>query len=79
MNEDAWKMPHMLSHNDVVYRPKKIPLFHVDLVLDQSGVHYSTPIENFETSMRNLLEKGILCTHNVPQLEKVTYMSIDRL
>ncbi|XP_053339456.1 dynein axonemal heavy chain 1 [Clarias gariepinus] len=52
------------------FKPKKIPLFHVDLVLDQSGVHYSTPIENFETSMRNLLEKGILCTHNVPQLEK---------
>ncbi|XP_030634236.1 dynein heavy chain 1, axonemal [Chanos chanos] len=52
------------------YKPRKNPLFLLDLVLDQTGVHYSTPLENFETSIINLLDKGILSTHNVPQLEK---------
>ncbi|KAL7843672.1 hypothetical protein AOLI_G00251840 [Acnodon oligacanthus] len=52
------------------YKPKKNPLFLVDLVLDQTGVHYSTLLESFETSIVNLLDKGILCTHNIPQLDK---------
>ncbi|KAI4880923.1 hypothetical protein NFI96_025448, partial [Prochilodus magdalenae] len=52
------------------YKPQKNPLFLVDLVLDQTGVHYSTPLENFETSIVNLLDKGILSTHNIPQLDK---------
>nr|XP_019941835.1 PREDICTED: dynein heavy chain 1, axonemal [Paralichthys olivaceus] len=52
------------------YKPKKNPLFLVDLVLDQTGVHYSTPLEKFETSLVNLFDKGILATYNVPQLDK---------
>ncbi|XP_062843095.1 dynein axonemal heavy chain 1 [Trichomycterus rosablanca] len=52
------------------YRPKRNPLFLVDLVLDQTGVHYSTPLENFEMSIINLINEGILATHNVPQLDK---------
>ncbi|XP_040015424.1 dynein heavy chain 1, axonemal [Xiphias gladius] len=52
------------------YKPKKNPLFLVDLVLDQTGVHYTTPLENFETSIVNLFDKGILATYNVPQLDK---------
>ncbi|CAJ1051390.1 LOW QUALITY PROTEIN: dynein heavy chain 1%2C axonemal [Xyrichtys novacula] len=52
------------------YKPKKNPLFLVDLVLDQTGIHYSTPPEQFETSIINLFDKGILATHNVPQLDK---------
>ncbi|XP_063071051.1 dynein axonemal heavy chain 1 [Engraulis encrasicolus] len=52
------------------YKPKKSPLFLVDLVLDQAGVHYSTPLENVETSLISLFDKGILSTHNVPQLDK---------
>ncbi|GAA6221830.1 dynein heavy chain 1, axonemal-like [Lates japonicus] len=52
------------------YKPKKNPLFLVDLVLDQTGVHYSTPPENFVTSIVNLFDKGILATYNVPQLDK---------
>lgn len=56
-------------------RPRKNPLFIVDLVLDSSGVHYSTPLENFETSLLNLFDKGILSTHAVPQLEKVGHSS----
>ncbi|XP_006892361.1 PREDICTED: dynein heavy chain 1, axonemal [Elephantulus edwardii] len=53
------------------YRPRKNPLFIVDLVLDSSGVHYSTPLEQFETALLNLFDKGILATHAVPQLEKM--------
>ncbi|XP_033612844.1 dynein heavy chain 1, axonemal isoform X2 [Fukomys damarensis] len=52
-------------------RPKKNPLFIMDLVLDGSGVHYSTPLEQFETSLLNIFDKGILATHSVPQLEKL--------
>ncbi|XP_018600098.2 dynein heavy chain 1, axonemal isoform X2 [Scleropages formosus] len=52
------------------YRPKKNPLFLVDLVLDHTGVSYSTPMENFETSVINQIDKGVLSTHNVPQVDK---------
>ncbi|XP_042561677.1 dynein axonemal heavy chain 1-like [Clupea harengus] len=52
------------------YKPKKNPLFLVDLVLDQTGSHYSTPLENFESTIVSLFDKGILSTHNVPQLDK---------
>ncbi|XP_028430624.1 dynein heavy chain 1, axonemal isoform X1 [Perca flavescens] len=52
------------------YKPKKNPLFLVDLVLDQTGVHYSTPLENFETSIVNLFDNAVLATYNVPQLDK---------
>ncbi|XP_041081390.1 dynein heavy chain 1, axonemal [Polyodon spathula] len=53
------------------FKPKRNPLFFVDLVLDKSGVHFSTPKENFERSLLALFDKGILATHNVPQLEKL--------
>ncbi|XP_064422227.1 dynein axonemal heavy chain 1 [Latimeria chalumnae] len=52
------------------FKPKKNPLFMLDLVLDNAGVRFNTPLENFETSLLNLFDKGILATHNVPQLEK---------
>ncbi|KAM6980842.1 dynein axonemal heavy chain 1 [Aplochiton taeniatus] len=52
------------------YKPKKNPLFLVDLVLDQAGVHFSTPLESFQISVIQLFDKGILATHNVPQLDK---------
>nr|XP_054101684.1 dynein axonemal heavy chain 1 isoform X2 [Callithrix jacchus] len=58
------------------YRPRKNPLFIVDLVLDSSGVHYSTPLEQFEASLLNLFDKGILATHTVPQLEKLVMEDI---
>ena len=53
------------------FRPKKNALFHVDLVMDTQGAHYSTNLNNFETVLISLFDKGILSTHNVPQLEKV--------
>lgn len=46
-------------------------MFQVDLVLDQTGVHYSTPPENFEASVINLFDRGIVGTYNVPELYKV--------
>ncbi|XP_078019489.1 dynein axonemal heavy chain 1 [Epinephelus lanceolatus] len=52
------------------YKPKKNPLFLVDLVLDQTGAHYSTPLENFETSVVNLFDKAIMATYDIPQLDK---------
>ncbi|XP_066555780.1 dynein axonemal heavy chain 1 [Amia ocellicauda] len=52
------------------YRPKRNPLFLVDLVLDRRGVHYSTPLESFEAVAVALFDKGILATHSVPRLEK---------
>lgn len=55
------------------YRPKKSPLFLVDLVLDQTGAHYSTPLDSFESSIITLFDNGILSTYNVPQLDKVRW------
>ncbi|XP_066453022.1 dynein axonemal heavy chain 1 isoform X2 [Eleutherodactylus coqui] len=52
------------------YKPRKNPIFLLDLVLDSSGAHFSTPLENFETTLMTLFDKGILATHSVPQLEK---------
>ncbi|CAI9592692.1 unnamed protein product, partial [Staurois parvus] len=52
------------------YKPRKNPIFLLDLVLDASGVHFSTPLENFEVTLMTLFDKGILATHSVPQLEK---------
>jgi len=45
----------------------------VDLVLNQTGVHYSPPLEDFETSLVNLIDEAVKATHNVPQPEKVKY------
>lgn len=54
-------------------RPKKHPVFLVDLVLDKNSVRYCTPLENFETTVIELIDMGIQNTYNVPQLEKVKY------
>lgn len=56
-------------------RPKKNPIFLVDLVLDESGVHYSTPLENFSASTVNLFDNSIMCTRSVPLLNRVNQIS----
>ncbi|XP_026529026.1 dynein heavy chain 1, axonemal [Notechis scutatus] len=64
---------NMMWGDDLVnspYKPRKNPLFIIDLALDSFGVHFSTPLENFETSIISLFNKGILATHSIPQLEK---------
>uniref|UniRef100_A0A8C2YBK7 Dynein axonemal heavy chain 1 n=1 Tax=Coturnix japonica TaxID=93934 RepID=A0A8C2YBK7_COTJA len=52
------------------YRPRRNPTFVIDLVLDDSGAHFSPPEESFKESLLSLLDKGILATHGIPQLEK---------
>ncbi|XP_069500104.1 dynein axonemal heavy chain 1 [Ambystoma mexicanum] len=52
------------------YNPRKNPIFSLELVLDNSGVHFNTPLENFETALKSLFDKGINATSKVPQLEK---------
>ncbi|XP_029455356.1 dynein heavy chain 1, axonemal [Rhinatrema bivittatum] len=52
------------------YKPRKNPIFTLDLILDNTGVHFSIPLENFETSLITLFDKGIMATNSVPQLEK---------
>ncbi|XP_035980517.1 dynein heavy chain 1, axonemal isoform X4 [Fundulus heteroclitus] len=65
--------PDLVWGSDLIsspYKPKKTPLFYVDLVLDETGVHYSTPLEDFETSITKLFRCAIAVTHKVPQLYK---------
>ncbi|TMS18883.1 Dynein heavy chain 1, axonemal [Larimichthys crocea] len=52
------------------YKPKGNPLFLVDLVLDETGVHYNTPLERFVTSIVDLFNAGIGTTYRVGLLEK---------
>ncbi|KAM8930485.1 dynein axonemal heavy chain 1 isoform 1-T1 [Pelodytes ibericus] len=64
---------HMEWGGDLVnspYKPRKNPLFLLDLVLDSAGAHFSTHLDNFEATLITLFDKGILATHSVPQLEK---------
>ncbi|XP_066265765.1 dynein axonemal heavy chain 1-like isoform X2 [Branchiostoma lanceolatum] len=67
LQEDfAWGKDLIVSK----FKPKKNALFLVDLVLDNQGVHFSTPLNSFDTSMVGLFDKGISATAAVPQLEK---------
>ena len=54
-----------------VFRPRRNPLFFVDIMADVQGIHYSTPLQNFENVLLALFDKGIMACQNVPQLEKV--------
>ncbi|XP_014666196.1 PREDICTED: dynein heavy chain 1, axonemal-like [Priapulus caudatus] len=51
------------------YRAKRNPLFLIDLILDQTGVHYSTNPSSFETALISLFNKTIALTQQVPQLD----------
>ena len=53
------------------FRPKKNALFILDLQLDKNSAIYSTDLDNFERVAISLFDKGIACTKNVPQLEKM--------
>jgi len=39
---------------------------------DANGIHYSTPLQNFETVLVSLFDRGIQACQSVPQLEKVS-------
>ena len=53
------------------YRPKKNALFMLDLIMDKDCVQFSTDLESFGRVVITLFDKGITCTKNVPQLEKM--------
>ena len=38
---------------------------------DAQGMHYSTPLQNFDSVLASLFDKGIQACQSVPQLEKV--------
>ena len=52
-------------------RPLRGALFSLDLIIDATGIHYSTPPENFETTLVAIYDKGIAVTQSIEQLEKV--------
>ena len=54
-----------------VNRPLRGALFSLDLIIDATGIHYSTPPENFETTLVAIYDKGIAVTQSIEQLEKV--------
>ncbi|XP_041836448.1 dynein heavy chain 1, axonemal isoform X2 [Melanotaenia boesemani] len=59
--------------NDLIsssYKSKRNPLFLVDLVLDHTGVHYSSSVEDFVSSVMKMFDEGILATSEVPKLDK---------
>ncbi|XP_055077981.1 dynein axonemal heavy chain 1 [Periophthalmus magnuspinnatus] len=58
------------------YKSKKNTLFLVDLVLDQTGVHYNTPLENFPSSLVKLFDKGIVTAENIPHVERFVMENI---
>ncbi|XP_065895241.1 dynein axonemal heavy chain 1-like isoform X2 [Dysidea avara] len=57
--------------NQCVFKPLRGTLFSLDLIIDASGIHYSTPLENFETTLVAIFDKGIAVTQSIEQLEKM--------
>lgn len=71
-----YKMTGMLHFTfkiiiSMLLRPKKNALFMLDLTMEKTGVQYNTDLESFGRVVIALFDKGITCTKNVPQLEKM--------
>ncbi|XP_068442262.1 dynein axonemal heavy chain 1 [Clinocottus analis] len=58
------------------YKPLKNPLFLLDLLMNQTGVYYSTPLENFEPSLVNLFDEAIRATYLVPQPDEFVMQNL---
>ncbi|XP_067907506.1 dynein axonemal heavy chain 1 [Heterodontus francisci] len=52
------------------FKPRKMPIFILDLNLDKSGVHFSTAVERFKPVVVALFDKAITATQHVPHIEK---------
>ncbi|XP_067855101.1 dynein axonemal heavy chain 1 [Heptranchias perlo] len=52
------------------FKPRKLPIFILDLILDSSGVHFSTALEKFRSVLLVLFDKAIMATQHVPHIEK---------
>ena len=70
-NSMTYFMDGNFKFNVCSSRPKRIPLFVVEIIMDLNGVQYSTPINTFETSLVALFNKGIQLCQNIPCVEKV--------
>ena len=70
--EEGMEWPHKGNLAVSPYQPLKNPLFVIDLILDQEGIRYSTPLENFESTIVSVFDRGIFVTQSIPQLEKVS-------
>lgn len=68
---------YLLKRSTVVaviffYRPKRIPLFVVEIIMDLNGVRYNTPLNNFEASLVFHYNKAIQLCQHIPCIEKVS-------
>ncbi|GCB64000.1 hypothetical protein scyTo_0013272, partial [Scyliorhinus torazame] len=52
------------------FKPRKMPIFILDLNLDNSGVHFSTALDRFKPVVVALFDKAITATQHVPHIEK---------
>ncbi|XP_063674391.1 dynein axonemal heavy chain 1-like isoform X3 [Bolinopsis microptera] len=68
--KEGMEWPHKGNLAVSPYQPLKNPLFVIDLILDQEGIRYSTPLENFESTIVSVFDRGIFVTQSIPQLEK---------
>ena len=59
-----------------VFRPLNGPLFHLDLVLDETGSRFSTDLDAFKPTLVSIFDRGIQATHSVPQMERVSAIYI---
>lgn len=64
----------ILCKGYITYRPKHGPLFYLEILLDDEGVHYTTDLEQFQEVLVNIFDHGINVTHSVPQIEKVSIL-----
>ena len=63
---------HVCLHLIFLIRPKNGALFFLELAIDIEGVHYTTDLESFKSTLVSVFDRGIQSTHTVPQLEKVS-------
>ncbi|XP_025097584.1 dynein heavy chain 1, axonemal-like [Pomacea canaliculata] len=52
------------------FKPKRLPMWTMDLDLTPEGAKYSTKLNIFETYLLTIFDKAILATQNIQQVEK---------
>ncbi|XP_078270493.1 dynein axonemal heavy chain 1 [Rhinoraja longicauda] len=52
------------------FKPRKMPIFVMDLSLDNGRVQFNTPLERFKAVTLTLFDKAITATQHVPHIEK---------
>lgn len=67
MAKDRWRSSSPVN----LCRPKRLPMWTMDLDLTPEGAKYSTKLNIFETYLLTIFDKAILATQNIQQVEKV--------